>query len=61
MAKKPKPKAGKPAERRTWDQLDGDDDVTGADEAEAESPVEFLRKPKTPRKGGQRGKGTSQE
>ena len=60
MAKKPKPKAEKPAERRTWDQLDGDDDVTGADEAEAESPVEFLRKPKTPKRGG-RGKGTSQE
>jgi hypothetical protein len=59
MAKKPKPKPqpDPTPERRTWDQLDGDDDVTGADEAEAESPVEFLRKPKAPRKGGGRGKG----
>lgn len=57
MAKKPKPEPDPKPERRTWDQLDGDDDVTGADEAEAESPVEFLRKPKTPRKEGRRGKG----
>ena len=48
MAKKPKPKP-KPqptAESRTWDQITGDDDVTGADEAEEESPVEFLRQKK---------------
>ena len=54
MARKPKPtpKPKPTAESRTWDQISGDDDVTGADEAEEESPVEFLRK----KHGGQRGK-----
>lgn len=52
MAKRRKP------EKRTWDQLTGEDDILGTDEADEAMPVEFLRKKPAPkRKEAPRGKG----
>lgn len=52
MAKQPKPRPKPKPEQRTWDQLtDPETDVTGADEADELSIMEFGRRKKGPKRG----------